>query len=110
MTESSEVERLLRIALTPVEPPEALGDRLERTLTQLKDAAAGELADWELGAMRDPRNWGRTIAAAGVVGLAGGALVIVRARQHRKRQAGALRALQSGARGVARGVGRRLGR
>ena len=30
----SEVERLLREALTPVEPPEGMTDRLERTLTE----------------------------------------------------------------------------
>ena len=59
-----DVEALLRSALTPVEPPEALSDRLERHLTELTDLAAEELAEWELGAMRDPRNWGRPIAAA----------------------------------------------
>lgn len=111
MSESTEVERLLRSALTPVDPPEALSDRLERTLTEITDAAADELADWELSAMRDPRNWGRTIAAGAVVGIAGGALVLVRARQaHRRRQARGLHALERSVRDVAEGVRRRLKR
>ena len=55
----SEVERLLREALTPVEPPEGMIDRVERRLTELSDAAVEELADWELGAMCAPssRRW-----------------------------------------------------
>ena len=41
MTEARfDVEALLRSALTPVEPPEALSDRLERHLTELTDLAA----------------------------------------------------------------------
>jgi hypothetical protein len=111
MAEMSNVEQLLRNALAPVEPPEALSDRLERTLSELTDAAADELADWELGAMRDPRNWGPTIAAGAVVGVAGGALILVRARQvHKKRQAHGLRALETAVGDVVRDVERRLGR
>lgn len=111
MTELSDVERLLRTALVPVDPPEALTDRLERTLSELTDAAADELADWEMGAMRDPRNWGRTIAASAVVGVAGGALILVRARQaHNKRQASGLRALEGAVADVVRDVERRIGR
>jgi hypothetical protein len=87
----NDVERLLRSALVPVEPPERLSDRLERGLTELTEAAAHELADWELGAMRDPRNWARPAAAVVVGTLAGGALVVVRARQ---RQRGRLRTIQ----------------
>src|SRR5918996_5518493 len=105
MTELSDVERLLRTALVPIEPPEALTDRLERTLSELTDAAADELAEWEIGAMRDPRNWGRTIAASTMVGVAGGALILVRARQaHKKRQASGLRALESAVADVVRDV------
>ena len=58
MAEMSDVEALLRSALVPVEPSEALSDRLERTLSEITDLAVDELADWELSAMRDPRNWG----------------------------------------------------
>jgi hypothetical protein len=107
----TDVESLLRTALVPVDPPAGLTDRLERTLTELTDAAAGELADWELGAMRDPRNWGRTIVAGAIVAGAGGGLVLVRARQrHRGRQTRGLAALESSLREVARDVERRLGR
>jgi hypothetical protein len=107
----SEVERLLRSALVPVEPPERLSDRLERGLSELTQAAAGELADWELSAMRDPRNWARPVGAAVVVTLAGGALVLVRARQQQqRRQTGGLRSLEQGARDVAGDLRRRLKR
>ena len=107
----SEVERLLRSALVPVEPPGRLTDRLERGLSEVTHAAADELADWELSAMRDPRNWVRPVGAAVVVTLAGGALVLVRARQQqRRRQTSGLRSLQHGAREVAGDLGRRLRR
>jgi hypothetical protein len=107
----SEVERLLRSALVPGEPPGRLSDRLERSLSDLTEAAAGELADWELSAMRDPRNWARPVGAAVIVTVAGGALVLVRARQqHRRRQTGGLRSLQHGAREVAGDLSRRLRR
>ena len=106
----TDVERLLRSALVPVEPSEALTDRVERRLSELTDLAAIELAEWDPAAMRDPRNWGRPAAAIVVGGLAGGALVLVRARQqHRKRQATGLRALERSMRGVADDVRKRLG-
>jgi hypothetical protein len=60
----------------PIEPPISLADRLEKRLTEHVDAAAEELADWELGAMRDPRNWVPTIAAGLVLAAAGGTLVV----------------------------------
>jgi hypothetical protein len=111
MTEYTEVERLLRSALVPVEPSEDLGDRLERGLSELADLAADELADWELSAMRDPRNWGRPVAAAVVGGAAAGALVVVRARQqHKRKQTSPLRALERGVRDVANDLQKRLGR
>jgi hypothetical protein len=107
----TEVERLLRSALVPVEPSEALSDRLERRLTEITDAAAGELADWELSAIRDPRNWVRPVAAVVVGSAAGGALVLVRARQQQKRrQARRLRALERSVREVAGDVQKRLAR
>jgi hypothetical protein len=111
MTDVERVERLLRSALVPVEPPEALTDRLERGLSELTVAAADELADWELSAMRDPRNWARPAAAVVVGGLAGGALVLVRARQQqRKRDTSGLRALQRSMRDVTSEVEKRLRR
>jgi len=112
MTEARfDVEALLRSALTPVDPPEALSDRLERHLTELTDLAAEELAEWELSAMRDPRNWVRPVAAATVIGVAGGALVVVRARQRsKKKHVTGLRALEQGLQDVVDRVGRTLER
>jgi hypothetical protein len=107
----SEVERLLRGALVPIEPPARLGDRLERRLTELTGAAVDELAEWDPSALRDPRRWARVVAA-GVVGAgAGGALILVRARQkQKKREAFGLQALQKGMREVAGDVRKRLER
>ncbi|MDQ3631040.1 MAG: hypothetical protein M3417_07195 [Actinomycetota bacterium] len=82
-------ERLLRQALTPVEPPPDFAARFERTLQNLTDIAADELDAWELGAMRDPRNWpgvARPVAAVAVGGAAGAALVVVRVRAGRRRR------------------------
>src|ERR671918_730757 len=112
MTSDAErVERLLRMALTPVEPPERLSDRLERGLSELTEAAADELADWELSAMSDPRNWVRPAAAVVVGGLAAGGLVLVRARQQtKKRQSSGLRALERSLRDVADDLEKRLRR
>jgi hypothetical protein len=109
MSDAERVERLLRMALAPVEPPERLTDRLERGLSELTEAAAEELADWELAAMSDPRNWVRPAAAVVVGGMAAGALVLVRARQqHRKRQARGLRALERSVRDVTGDLQKRL--
>jgi hypothetical protein len=111
MSDAERVERLLRLALTPVEPPEALSDRLERGLSELTEAAAEELADWELSAMSDPRNWARPVAAVVVGGMAAGGLVLVRARQqHKKRQTTGLRALEKSMRDVANDLEKRLRR
>jgi hypothetical protein len=111
MSDAERVERLLRMALTPVEPPEALSDRLERGLSELTDAAVEELSEWELSTMRDPRNWARPAAAVVVGGLAAGGLVLVRARQqHRKRQATGLKAIERSMREVAGDLEKRLRR
>ena len=111
MTEGERLERLLRSALVPVDPPEALSDRLARTLSGLTEAAAEELADLDPAAMRDPRNWARPAAAAVVGTMAGGALVLVRARQRqRKRQASGFRALEKSVRDAAVDIERRLRR
>jgi hypothetical protein len=82
-----DIEALLREALSPVEPPEDLAQRLELTLVNLTEMAQEELDSWELSAMRDPRNWIRP-AAAVIVGVsAGTALVVLRVRaRHRSRK------------------------
>ncbi len=92
MTEAArsdfDLEGLLRQALAPVEPPERLSARLERTLSTLTDAAAEELDAWEISTMRDPRNWVRPAAAAAVGTTAGIGLVLLRTRaQNKKRHA-----------------------
>lgn len=81
-----EFESLLLRAFQPVDPPERLSERLEHTLTELADLAAGELESWELSSMRDPRNWVRPVVAAGVGATAGTALVILRVRANSKRR------------------------
>ena len=109
MSDVERVERLLRSALVPVDPPEALSDRLERGLSELTDVAAAELADWEMSAMRDPRNWARPAAAIVVGSMAAGGLVLVRARQQqKKRHASGLHALEKSIRGVADDIEKRL--
>ncbi|HTD58516.1 MAG TPA: hypothetical protein VK672_06430 [Solirubrobacteraceae bacterium] len=73
-------EGLLHEALSPVEPPEDLGHRLENALLSITSSAVEELEAWELSSMRDPRNWARPAAAVVVGGSAGVALVLLRAR------------------------------
>jgi hypothetical protein len=79
-------ESLLREALTPVEPPADLVERLESTLTSITELAADELEAWELSAMRDPRNWVRPAAAAVLGAGAGTALVVLRVRGRARRR------------------------
>jgi hypothetical protein len=85
---TTEFEARLRAALQPVDPPEDLAVRLERTMTSLAELAADELEAWELSAMRDPRNWARPAAAAVVGAGAGATLVVLRVRgRHKRRRA-----------------------
>ena len=84
------LESLLRRALPPVDPPEALALRLEDTLRSLTELAVEELEGWELSAMRDPRNWVRPAAALVVGTGAGMALVLLRARRRGHAAAGPL--------------------
>ncbi|HUE25711.1 MAG TPA: hypothetical protein VMP89_02980 [Solirubrobacteraceae bacterium] len=84
---AAEFESLLREALSPIEPPADLVQRLELTLVTLTEMAQDELDSWELSAMRDPRNWVRPAAAAVVGVSAGTALVALRVRaRHRTRR------------------------
>src|SRR5215218_8862008 len=82
-----EMERRLRAALAPVDPPVHLQRRLEKTLDSIVELAADELESWELVAIKDPRNWPRAAigpAAALVVG-SGAAVGLVVLRTQRKR-------------------------
>jgi hypothetical protein len=99
-------EGLLREALAPVEPPEDLALRLESTLESITELAAGELQEWELSAMRDPRNWVRPATALVAGGGAGVALVLLRARHRTRSSPGGF----SGARETAERAARDLGR
>ena len=83
---TTEFEALLRRALAPVEPPEELAGRVEDTLTSITEMAADELEAWELGAMRDPRNWVRPAAAVLAGTTAGVALVVLRTKQRSKQR------------------------
>jgi hypothetical protein len=85
------LEALLSDALQPIEPPEDLAGRVERTLTAITEEAAAQLESWaeelsegELRALRDPRNWVRPVAAVAAGTVAGGALVLVGMRRRRR--------------------------
>lgn len=94
MSEASSFEGLLHRALSPVDPPEDLGVRLESALLSLTTSAVEELESWELSAMRDPRNWARPAAAVVVGGGAGLALVLLRARRSASSRSSGLPALR----------------
>ena len=88
---TTDVEGLLRSALRPIEPPENVSGRVEKTLSAVTEAAAEELSAWaeelsesELAALRDPRNWLRPAAAVGAGSVAGGALLVIELRRRRK--------------------------
>jgi hypothetical protein len=88
MSEAADFESLLRRAFAPVDPPADLSERLEERLTRITELAVDELDQWELQAMRDPRNWtriARPIAAGAIATGAGAALVLLRARRSAKR-------------------------
>src|SRR2546430_17671843 len=103
----SEVERMLRGALVPVEPSMALSERLERRLSELTDAAVGELAEFDPSALRDPRRWARLVAAGIVAGTAGGALLLAGGgREHPPPAEQGLRALPQRLRRGSGGTGR----
>ncbi len=85
---ATDLEALLREALTPVDPPADLRARLENALVNLTELAQEELEAWELSTMKDPRNWVRPAAAVMIGAGAGTALVVlrVRARARARRQ------------------------
>ena len=86
-----DLERRLKAALQPVEPPIHLQQRLETTLDSIVELAADELESWEIEAIKDPRNWPRAaLGPATAVVLGGGAavgLVVLRTqrRRHKRR-------------------------
>ena len=97
----ADFEALLREALSPVEPPEHLGPRMEAMLVSLTELAQDELETWELSAMRHPRNWARPAAAVVIGAGAGTALVVLRVRgRHRSRRQQSANLLELGRRTV----------
>ena len=97
------IMRMLEQALAPVEPPASFVDQLESRLAEVEAAAIealGELADWELDAMRDPRNWVRPVAALAVGTAAGTALVVLGMRRSRRRRPGLRGLAEQGGRGL----------
>jgi hypothetical protein len=90
---TEDFETMLREALRPVEPPEELAERLESTLINLTELAVDELESWEMGAMRDPRNWARPAAAVLIGATAGTGLALLRMRRRQQRQTQGLRGL-----------------
>jgi hypothetical protein len=105
-----DIEQLLRNALAPVEPSASLSERLDQRLTEVTAVAFDELADWELAAMKNPRDWGRTGAAIVIGGSAAAALVLVRAQRRSKKHGHPLRSLEEATRDVSREIQKRLGR
>jgi hypothetical protein len=96
-----DMERRLRAALAPIDPPIHLQRRVENTLDSIVELAADELESWELEAIKDPRNWPRAAlgpATAIVVG-SGAAVGLVVLRTQRKRHK--RRAASHGARDLA---------
>jgi hypothetical protein len=88
---TTDFEALLRRALAPIDPPVELSMRLEGTLTSITELAADELESWELGAMRDPRNWVRPAVAVVAGTAAGVGLVVIRTKQRSKQRRSASR-------------------
>lgn len=78
------LEHLLKQAFAPVDPPAHLYERVEVRLERVTFAAAEELSEWELSAMRDPRNWVAPAAAAVAGAGAGTALLVLHMRRRRR--------------------------
>lgn len=92
----SQIERMLQTAFAPVEPPASLVDELELRLTEVRTAALEtleEMSEWEIQAIRDPRNWVRPAAALAMGTAAGAALVVLQLRRSRRQRPGGLRGL-----------------
>lgn len=91
-----EMVNLLEAALAPIDPPASLVDELESRLASVSAAAIEaleEIAEWELDALRDPRNWVRPVAAAAVGTAAGTALVVLQLRRSRRQRPPRLRGM-----------------
>ena len=81
--EHESIESVLNRAFAPVEPPARMYEEVQTRLQDISLSAAEELADWELAAMGDPRNWVRPAVALAAGGAAAGALVVLGLRRRR---------------------------
>lgn len=81
--EYESIESVLSRAFAPVDPPQRMYTEVHSRLTEISMSAAEELSDWELAAMRDPRNWVRPAVALAAGGAAAGALVVMGLRHRR---------------------------
>jgi hypothetical protein len=81
--EYESIESVLNRAFAPVEPPARMYEEVQVRLQDISLSAAEELADWELAAMGDPRNWVRPAVALAAGGAAAGALVVIGLRRRR---------------------------
>jgi hypothetical protein len=81
--EYESIESILGRAFAPVEPPARMYEEVQSRLQEISLSAAEELADWELAAMGDPRNWVRPAVALAAGGAAAGALVVLGLRRRR---------------------------
>lgn len=87
--EYESIESLLGRAFAPVEPPARMYEEIQTRLSDISLSAAEELADWELAAMSDPRNWVRPAVALAAGTAAAGALVVLGLRHRKHDDAGA---------------------
>lgn len=87
--EHESIESVLNRAFAPVEPPARMYEEVQSRLQDISHSAAEEIADWELAAMGDPRNWVRPAVALAAGGAAAGALVVIGLRRRRHDDAGA---------------------
>src|SRR4051794_41965821 len=101
-----DIEQLLRTALAPVEPSASMSERLDTRLTELTAVAFDELADWELAPVRDPRNWGRPLAAGVIGGGAAAPPAVGRGHRAGEKQGHSPRGPQGGLRGGSGGLHR----
>lgn len=84
--EFESIESLLGRAFAPVDPPARMYEEFENRLTDISFSAAEEIADWELAAMGDLRNWVRPALALAAGTAAAGALVVLGLRHQKHEQ------------------------
>lgn len=82
--EFESIEQMLSRAFAPVEPPERMYEEFEARLSDISLQAADEIAEWELAAMRDPRNWVKPAVALAAGSAAAGTLLVLGLRNRNR--------------------------